>query len=111
MGCHALLQGIFPNQGSNSGLFQSHAWVGGFFTTSVMTWEVQGTCTPSPKRFVLRSTVRTDICAWAAKVLASMNTSVATAVLHVPGEAGSLHSEAEIAGAWLNLEDTGERSF
>lgn len=40
-----------------------------------------------------------------------MNTSLATAVLHVPGEAGSLRSEAEIAGAWLNMEDTGKRSF
>ena len=84
--------------------------VGGFFTTSV-TWEVQGTCTPSPKRFVVTSTVRTDICAWGEKVMASMNTSLATAVLHVPGEAGSLRSEAEIAGAWLNMEDTGKRSF
>ena len=100
MGCHALLQGIFPNQGSNSGLVKSHALVGGFFTTSVTTWEVQGTCTPSPKRFVLTNTVRTDICAWAAQVRASMNAGAATAVLHAPGEAGSLHSEAEIAGAW-----------
>ena len=57
-----------------------------------------------------RGTVRTDICAWVEKVMASMNTSLATAMLHVPGEAGSIHSEAEIAG-WLNQEDTGKRSF
>ena len=44
-------------------------------------------------------------------MMASMNTSLATAMLHVPGEAGSIHSEAEIAGEWLNQEDTGKRSF
>ena len=33
MGCHALLQGIFPTQGSNLGLV-SPVLAGGFFTTS-----------------------------------------------------------------------------
>ena len=37
VGCHALLQGIFPTQGSNPGLM-SPALVGEFFTTSA-TWE------------------------------------------------------------------------
>ena len=36
-GCHALLQGIFPTQGSNLHLL-SPALAGGFFTTSA-TWE------------------------------------------------------------------------
>ena len=36
-GCHALLQGIFPTQGSNSSLM-SPALAGGFFTTST-PWE------------------------------------------------------------------------
>ena len=39
MGCHALLQGIFPTQGSSPGLM-SPALADGFFTTSA-TWEVQ----------------------------------------------------------------------
>ena len=37
VGCHALLQGIFPTQGSNLRLL-SPALAGGFFTTSA-TWE------------------------------------------------------------------------
>ena len=37
-GCQALLQGIFPTQGSNSHLFMSPALPGGFFTASA-TWE------------------------------------------------------------------------
>ena len=36
-GCHALLQGIFPTQGSNPSL-TSPAWAARFFTTSA-TWE------------------------------------------------------------------------
>ena len=39
MGCHALLQGIFPTQGSNPCLFRLLHWqMGGLFTTSA-TWE------------------------------------------------------------------------
>ena len=38
MGCHALLQGIFPTQGSNLHLLLSPALAGGFFTTR-FTWE------------------------------------------------------------------------
>ena len=34
VGCYALLQGIFPTQGSNPGLLPSPALAGGFFTTS-----------------------------------------------------------------------------
>ena len=37
VGCHALLQGIFPTQGLNPHLM-SPALAGGFFTTSA-TWE------------------------------------------------------------------------
>ena len=37
MGCHFLLQGIFPTQGSNLHLLRSPALAGGFFTTSA-TW-------------------------------------------------------------------------
>ena len=37
VGCHALLQGIFPNQGSNLSLM-SPALTGRFFTTSI-TWK------------------------------------------------------------------------
>ena len=37
VGCHALLQGIFPTQGSNLQLM-SPALAGGFFTSSA-TWE------------------------------------------------------------------------
>ena len=39
VGCCALLQGIFPTQGSNLCLLVSLALAGGFFTTSA-TWEV-----------------------------------------------------------------------
>ena len=39
VGCHALLQGIFPTQGLNLYLFSSPVFAGGFFTTST-TWEV-----------------------------------------------------------------------
>ena len=40
VGCHALLQGIFPTKGSNSPLFCLLHWqaTGRFFTTSA-TWE------------------------------------------------------------------------
>ena len=38
MGCHALLQGIFLTQGSNTHFFVPPALVGGFFTNSA-TWE------------------------------------------------------------------------
>jgi len=38
VGCHALLQGIFPTQGLNLYLFSSPVFAGGFFTTST-TWE------------------------------------------------------------------------
>ena len=38
MSCHALLQEIFPTQGSNPHLFTSPASAGKFFTTSA-TWE------------------------------------------------------------------------
>ena len=37
-GCHYLLQGIFPTQGSNLRLLGLPALAGGFFTTSI-TWE------------------------------------------------------------------------
>ena len=37
VGCHALLQGIYPTQGSNPSL-RSPALAGGFFTTSAI-WE------------------------------------------------------------------------
>ena len=37
VGCHALLQGLFPPQGSNPRLL-SLAWADRFFTTST-TWE------------------------------------------------------------------------
>ena len=40
VGCHALLQGIFPTQGSNPHLFMPLALAGGFFTTSTI-WEAQ----------------------------------------------------------------------
>ena len=38
MGCHFLLQGIFPTQGSNPGLLHLPALAHGFFTTSP-SWE------------------------------------------------------------------------
>ena len=38
VGCHALLQGIFPTQGLNLYLFSSPVLAGRFFTTST-TWE------------------------------------------------------------------------
>ena len=40
VGCHALLQGIFLNQGSNPHLLRLLHWQAGSFTTSV-TWEAQ----------------------------------------------------------------------
>ena len=40
-GCHALLQGIFPTQGSNPGLMFP-ALAGGFLTT-IATWEAYST--------------------------------------------------------------------
>ena len=39
VGCHALLQGIFPTQGLNPPLLTSPALAGGFFTTST-PWKV-----------------------------------------------------------------------
>ena len=38
--CHALLQGIFPTQGSYPYLLGLLYWQAGFFTTSA-TWEAQ----------------------------------------------------------------------
>ena len=38
VGCHALLQGIFPTQGLNPCFLLSPVLAGGFFTTSA-TWE------------------------------------------------------------------------
>ena len=38
VGCHALLQGIFPTQGWNLRLLTSPVLAGGFFTTSAI-WE------------------------------------------------------------------------
>ena len=38
VGCHALLQGTFPTQGSNPHLLTSPALASGFFTTGT-TWE------------------------------------------------------------------------
>ena len=43
VGCHALLQGIFPTQGSNSHFFTSPSLAGGFFTISA-TQEVPSHC-------------------------------------------------------------------
>ena len=40
VGCHFLLQGIFPTQGSNPRLLRLPALAGGFFTTSA-TWEAR----------------------------------------------------------------------
>ena len=42
VGCHALLQGIFPKQGSNPQSLMSRSLAGGFFTTSA-TWEAHST--------------------------------------------------------------------
>ena len=36
VGCHSLLQGLFPTQGSNPHLFTSLALAGGFFTTGAI---------------------------------------------------------------------------
>ena len=44
MGCHALLQGIFPSQGWNTSLMFP-VLAGGFFTTSA-TWEALGAMSP-----------------------------------------------------------------
>ena len=41
VGCCALLQGIFPIQGSNPGLLRLPALAGGFFTSST-TWQAPG---------------------------------------------------------------------
>ena len=40
VGCHFLLQGIFPTQRSNPRLLLLLHWLGGFFTTST-TWEAR----------------------------------------------------------------------
>ena len=40
VGCHALLQGIFPTQGSNKHLLRLPALTGGFFTSGA-NWEAQ----------------------------------------------------------------------
>ena len=42
VGCHVLLQGFFPTQGSNPCLLTSPTLAGGFFTTST-TWEAHVT--------------------------------------------------------------------
>ena len=48
MCCHALFQGIFPNQGPNSCLIIFPALAGGFFTTSA-SWEAQKIVVVNPK--------------------------------------------------------------
>ena len=48
VGCHALLQGIFPTQGSNPSLI-SPALAGRFFTISA-TWEAHTICPVRPNR-------------------------------------------------------------
>ena len=64
VGCHVLLQRIFPTQGLNLGLSLSVVSAGGFFTTSA-TWEallrtyfttvwVSGLVTPSECQCLLR---------------------------------------------------------
>ena len=56
VGCHALLQGIFPTQGSNPGLM-SPALVGRFFTTSA-TWKAP----PIGKRALLTAPLENQLC-------------------------------------------------
>ena len=53
MGCHALLQGIFPTQGSNPSLLCLLHWQLGFFTT----WEAHLVC------FLLNSCLLI-LCLW-----------------------------------------------
>ena len=48
VGCHVLLQGIFPTQGSNPHLLHLLPWQAGSLTTSTI-WEAQG------KRFINNS--------------------------------------------------------
>ena len=51
VGCHALLQGVFPTQGSNAGLLCLLHWqVGGFFTTSA-PWE-------APTHYIIIKSIR-----------------------------------------------------
>ncbi|CAN0571786.1 unnamed protein product, partial [Rangifer tarandus platyrhynchus] len=38
VGCHALIQGIFPAQESNLRLLRLPALAGGFFTTGATSW-------------------------------------------------------------------------
>jgi len=49
VGCHALLQGVFPTQGLNLHLLMSPALTGGFFTTSTPGKSRQ--CTVSAKMY------------------------------------------------------------
>ena len=58
MGCHALLQGIFPTQGSNPKPASIiSALAGGFFTTSA-TWEalILKLLTTKDKEEILKAT-------------------------------------------------------
>ena len=55
MGCHALLQGIFPTQGSN--WLKSSALAGGFFTICA-TWKAYGISAAAIKSSVVSDSVR-----------------------------------------------------
>ena len=57
VGCHSLLQGIFPAQESNLGRPRLRAWEGGFFTRA--TWEAL--CTGVPHFTVLCCLYFTDL--------------------------------------------------
>ena len=80
VGCHALLQGIFPTQGSNSHLLTSQALTGGFFTTSA-TWEAWWTHTSLfcsiefPFFFSLVSVIR-DYIWYSLKMFLNNNTVI-----------------------------------
>ena len=64
LGCHALLQGIFPKQGSNQ--YLCPALAGGFFTTRT-TWEAH--C-------VYREVVIVEISTWNRGVLNCFNEKI-----------------------------------
>ena len=55
MGCHALLQGIFPTQGSN--WLKSSALAGGFFTICA-TWKAYGISAAAIKSSVVSDSVQ-----------------------------------------------------
>ena len=55
MGCHALLQGIFPTQGSN--WLKSSALAGGFFTICA-TWKAYGISAAAIKSTVVSDSVQ-----------------------------------------------------